>query len=300
MFSKTLALFAVFAVIAPALAAPFPGNVANVDAFVTNDLNDPKVDVASAGKTRRGDVANAYIEVENVANNLKANVASAGAKRGHVADVNAVVENTADNAEVNIASPHRRGNVADATAVVDNVGNDAKVNVASPHRRGDVAGVTAVVQNTANDLDLNVLSAGHSKRGYWDACSVADITAVVQNVANDMHINILSTRGDCDVVGLTVIVQDVLNNLNVNVLSSKRSNTFSVTEIVAAIEGALSSAGQRRGFNPNTPQTDYQPIVAAALARLRGGSKRGEGNVVDVLAVVENDLNDLDVDLASA
>lgn len=64
MFSKALALFAVFAVIAPALAAPLPGagEVVGVFTDVKNDVEKVHLNVAStAPKAKRDEVGDVVL-----------------------------------------------------------------------------------------------------------------------------------------------------------------------------------------------------------------------------------------------
>ncbi|KAG1838274.1 hypothetical protein DFJ58DRAFT_814331 [Suillus subalutaceus] len=157
------------------------------------------------------------------------------------------------------------GQVADVAAIVDNVGENANVNVLT---RGPAA-----FEEVVRRLEL-------SGRGDASGCSVADVDIIVSNVLNNDTINILSPskRGGCDILGLTLEVTDVLNNLDINILSpgkSKRAEAFSLEQITSLVSTMAANTGK----------------AARSTAGKRGGS------LVDVTAVVEDVLNNLDINV---
>ncbi|KAG2044058.1 hypothetical protein BDR03DRAFT_940662 [Suillus americanus] len=151
------------------------------------------------------------------------------------------------------------------------------------------------VQNDLNNLNVNVLTRGAafeevarrlelSGRGDSSGCSLADVDIIISNVLNNDTINILSPakRGGCDILGLTVEVTNVLNNLDINILSPGRSKR---------------SEEKRYTFE------EIESIVTKTAENLKTKTtrsttgKRGGGSLIDVTAVVEDVLNNLDVNI---
>ncbi|KAG1824596.1 uncharacterized protein BJ212DRAFT_1321356, partial [Suillus subaureus] len=182
MLSKSLALFAAFAAIVPAFAAPLPEQLANVVAVVENVGDDAKVNVLTRGPAA----------FEEVARRLELSGRDSGCS---LADVDIIISNVLNNATINVLSPSKRGgcDILGLTIEVTDVLNNLDVNVLSPgkSKRSDF---------TLAQLESLVTSAAQSKsktsRSAADKRGLVDVTAVVDDVLNNLDVNVLTKRGD--------------------------------------------------------------------------------------------------------
>lgn len=177
-------------------------SVAEVDAIISNVLNNGTIDILSSSKRSDCDVVGVTAEVKNVLNNL----------------------------HISVLSTSKRGegycSLADVEAVVTDVANDMKINVLT-QKRGDcdVVKVTAIVKNLLENLNVNVLT--QSKRSTY---SVSDIATQAKNILEGKT----SKRDE-----LANVVVDVVHNvddLTANVL--KRADV----DVVAEVKNILNKA----------------------------------------------------------
>ncbi|KIK46835.1 hypothetical protein CY34DRAFT_9415 [Suillus luteus UH-Slu-Lm8-n1] len=180
-------------------------SVAEVDAIISNVLNNGSISILSSSKRSDCDLVGVTAEVKNVLNNLHISVLSSSKRsEGYCS-------------------------LADVEAVVYNVANDMKINVLSQSKKRsgcDVVKVTAIVKDILENLDVNVLT--QSKRSTYSVSAIA-------TKAKDILEGKVSKRGDT-LANVVVAVEDNLDHLTTTV--AKRDDV----DVVAEVKNVLNKA----------------------------------------------------------
>lgn len=182
-------------------------SVAEVDAIISNVLNNGTINILSSSKRSDCDVVGVTAEVKNVLNNLHISVLSTS-KRGEsscsVADIEAVVYDVANDMNINVLT-QKRGNcdVVKVSAIVKEILENLNVNVLTQSKRSTYS-VSAIATKAKNILDGTT-----SKRGD----SLANVVVAVEDNLNQLTTTV-EKRGDVDIVAE---VKNVLNKAKIEV-----------------------------------------------------------------------------------